>query len=99
MPAGDSGKADDAFCGLGAMRLQDRTWMWARGHNGEIKRAAHGYAETREAAMGRSPRVGVANSYWRRGRNSESYGAGNANCFRRAATAPRCASHFVIPPH
>jgi hypothetical protein len=25
--------------------------MWASGHSGHIKRAAHGYAETREAAM------------------------------------------------
>jgi hypothetical protein len=28
-----------------------RPWMWASGHNGEIKRAAHGYEATREAAM------------------------------------------------
>ncbi len=25
--------------------------MWASGHNGEIKRTAHGYEPTREAAM------------------------------------------------
>jgi hypothetical protein len=31
---------------------QDRPWMWARGHNGDsVKRAAHGYEPTREAAM------------------------------------------------
>jgi hypothetical protein len=30
---------------------QDRTWMWASGHNGDIRRAAHGYETTREAAM------------------------------------------------
>jgi hypothetical protein len=30
---------------------QDRTWMWASGHNGDIRRAAHGYEQTREAAM------------------------------------------------
>jgi hypothetical protein len=30
---------------------QDRPWMWASGHNGDIKRAAHGYEATREAAM------------------------------------------------
>ena len=30
---------------------QDRPWMWASGYNGEIKRAAHGYAATREEAM------------------------------------------------
>jgi hypothetical protein len=29
----------------------DRLWMWAGGHNGEIRRAAHGYEPTREAAM------------------------------------------------
>jgi len=29
---------------------QDRPWMWASGHKGEIKRAAHGYEPTREAA-------------------------------------------------
>jgi hypothetical protein len=25
--------------------------MWATGHNGDIRRAAHGYEPTREAAM------------------------------------------------
>ena len=29
----------------------DRPWMWASGHNGDIKRAACGYEPTREAAM------------------------------------------------
>jgi hypothetical protein len=29
----------------------DRSWVWASGHNGDIKRAAHGYEPTREAAM------------------------------------------------
>ena len=28
-----------------------RPWMWASGHNGDIRRAAHGYESTREAAM------------------------------------------------
>jgi hypothetical protein len=28
-----------------------RPWMWASGHNGDIRRAAHGYEPTREAAM------------------------------------------------
>jgi hypothetical protein len=28
-----------------------RPWMWASGHNGDIKRAAHGYEATRETAM------------------------------------------------
>ena len=27
-----------------------RPWMWASGHNGHIRRAAHGYGPTREAA-------------------------------------------------
>jgi hypothetical protein len=28
-----------------------RPWMWASGHDGKIARGAHGYAETRKAAM------------------------------------------------
>jgi hypothetical protein len=39
---------------------QDRPWIWASGHNGDIRRAAHGYEATREAAM-----VAFARS-WRR---------------------------------
>jgi hypothetical protein len=30
---------------------QDCPWMWTSGHNGHIRRAAHGYEPTREAAM------------------------------------------------
>jgi hypothetical protein len=30
---------------------QDQPWMWASGHNGDIRRAAYGYEPTREAAM------------------------------------------------
>jgi hypothetical protein len=30
---------------------QGRPWMWASGHNGDIKRARHGYEASREAAM------------------------------------------------
>jgi hypothetical protein len=30
---------------------QDRPWMWASGHNGDLSRAAHGYEPTRKAAM------------------------------------------------
>ena len=30
---------------------QGRPWMWASGHNGHIRRAAHGYEQTCEAAM------------------------------------------------
>ena len=29
----------------------DRQWMWASGHNGDIRRSAYGYEPTREAAM------------------------------------------------
>jgi hypothetical protein len=36
---------------LDAVGPQGRPWMWASGHNGDIRRAAHGYEETREAAM------------------------------------------------
>jgi hypothetical protein len=41
------------FC-LDAVAPQGRSWIWARGHNGEIRRAAHGYEQTREAAMAAS---------------------------------------------
>jgi hypothetical protein len=30
---------------------EGRPWMWASGHNGDPRRAAHGYEPTREAAM------------------------------------------------
>jgi hypothetical protein len=36
---------------LDAVGPQGRPWMWASGHNGDTKRAAHGYEATREAAM------------------------------------------------
>jgi hypothetical protein len=29
----------------------DRPWMWASGHDGQIRRAGFGYEPTREAAM------------------------------------------------
>jgi hypothetical protein len=38
------------FC-LDAVGPQGRAWMWCSEHGGHIERAAHGYAETREAAM------------------------------------------------
>jgi hypothetical protein len=38
------------FC-LDAVGPQGRAWMWASGHNGDIKRAMYGYEATREAAM------------------------------------------------
>src|SRR5262245_58533835 len=39
---------------------QDQPWMWTSGHNGQIRRAAHGYEPTREAAMATSAKS------WRR---------------------------------
>jgi hypothetical protein len=36
---------------LDAVGPQGRPWMWTSGHNGHIRRAAHGYEATREAAM------------------------------------------------
>jgi hypothetical protein len=36
---------------LDAVGPQGRPSMWASGHHGNIKRAAHGYEPTREAAM------------------------------------------------
>jgi hypothetical protein len=39
------------FFFLDAVGPQGRPWMWASGHNGNIRRAAHGYKPTREAAM------------------------------------------------
>ena len=38
------------FC-LDAVGPQGRQWMWASGHNGDIKRGAYGHEATREAAM------------------------------------------------
>jgi hypothetical protein len=38
------------FC-LDAVAPPDRPWMWASGHNGDYRRAAHGYEPTRESAM------------------------------------------------
>ena len=38
--------------------------MWATGHNGDLRRAAHGYEPTREAAMA------VFKKSWRRGQDS-----------------------------
>jgi hypothetical protein len=37
---------------LDAVGPQGRPWMWASGHSAAtVKRAAHGYESTREAAM------------------------------------------------
>jgi hypothetical protein len=32
-------------------REESKVWMWASGHNGDIRRAAHEYEPTREAAI------------------------------------------------
>ena len=34
---------------LDAVGPKDRPWMWASGHNGDYRRAAHGWEPTREA--------------------------------------------------
>ena len=50
---------------LSPVAPQEQSWMWASGHNGDIRRAAFGYEPTREAAkrlVGAtqpSPRVAV----------------------------------------
>ena len=36
---------------LDAVGPQGRPWIWASGHNGDIRRTAHGYEPAREAAM------------------------------------------------
>ena len=46
---------------LDAVGPQVRPWIWASGHNGDIRRAAHGYEMTHEQAM-----AAFAKS-WRRG--------------------------------
>src|SRR5262245_27788859 len=47
----EDGKVVGRIFFLDALGPQGRPWMWASGHNGDIKRAAHGYEPTREAAM------------------------------------------------
>ena len=39
---------------------QDQPWMWASGHNGEIRRAAHGYERRARRRWVRSLRAGAA---------------------------------------
>src|SRR5262245_39613995 len=36
---------------LDAVGPYGRPWIWARGHNGDLRRAAHGYELTREAVI------------------------------------------------
>jgi len=48
----EDGKVVGRIFHLEAAAPEGRPWMWASGHSADtIKRAAHGYAETREAAM------------------------------------------------
>jgi hypothetical protein len=64
---------------------ENHPWMWATGHNGDIRRAAHGYEPTREAAM-----AAFAKS-WRLGRYAS--GAAARQClsmFKRVG--PYCCS-------
>ena len=57
----EDGKVVGRIFHLEAAAPEGRPWMWASGHGaGHFKRAAHGYAPTREAAM-----AVFANS-WRR---------------------------------
>jgi hypothetical protein len=45
------GMAQDDRIFLDAVGPRARPWMWASGHNAHYRRAAHGYEQTREAAM------------------------------------------------
>src|SRR5215468_3783948 len=57
----EDGKVVGRILHLEAAAPEGRPWMWAGGHNGDIKRAAHGYEQTREAAMAAfAKRVGEA---------------------------------------
>jgi hypothetical protein len=47
----ENGKIVGRIFFLDAVGPQGRPWMWASGHNGDYRRAAHGYEATREAAM------------------------------------------------
>jgi hypothetical protein len=47
----ENGKVVGRIFFLDAVGPPDRPWMWASGHNGDIRRAAHGYEPTREAAI------------------------------------------------
>jgi hypothetical protein len=71
----ENGKIVGRIFFLDAVGPQGRPWMWASGHNGDIRRAAHGYEPTREAAM-----AAFAKS-WRRG-------AGQALAFIRTSHRP-----------
>jgi hypothetical protein len=52
---------------------QERPWMWASGHNDDIRRAAFGYEPTRDAAMAAFAKSG---------------GAGNGRAIGRPASSP-----------
>jgi hypothetical protein len=50
---------------------KDRHWMWASGHNGDIRRAAHGYEPTRKAAMAGARQVMARGMIARDGKGDE----------------------------
>ena len=54
----ENGKVVGRIFFLDAVGPQGRTWRWASGHNGGIKRAAHGYEPTRRRGWRRSRRAG-----------------------------------------
>ena len=47
--------------------------MWASGHNGDIRRAAHGYEPTREAAMAAFKKSSGGNDARKRNASPPSY--------------------------
>ena len=47
----EDGKVVGRIFKVPAAAPEGRPWMWASGHGRHFKSAAHGYAETREAAM------------------------------------------------
>jgi hypothetical protein len=59
-------------------------WMWASGDNGDIKRAAHGYESTREAAM-----VAFAKSAGSRPAGAVGQAAAGDRCKRAAKVGKR----------
>ena len=54
----EDGKIVGRIFFLDAVGPRGRPWMWASGHNGDFRRAAHGYEPTREAAMAAFKRRG-----------------------------------------
>jgi hypothetical protein len=63
---------------------QGRRWMWASGHNGHIRHAAHGYEPTREAAM-----AAFGKSWRREARSQQEVSAGSRADRARPANSER----------